>query len=383
MIRIATYNVENLFARPRAFDPTDWSAGRPALQAYSEVNDLFTNSTYTTAQKNRMRQLLLTLDIYYRNSHGAIRRKLTRRPRWAWLRKNRGKFDRQPRDTSLDVEIVADGRASWIGWVELAREPTNETGTRLTARVISDLDADIVGIVEAEDRPSLVRFNHELLGDLHDHVMLVDGNDDRGIDVAIMTRAGFDIESIHSNVDTTDAVGIVFSRDCAEYSVRTPGGTLIHVLMNHFKSQSGGGGEKRLRQAAKVREIIDDLHHRGEDYVVMGDFNEGPPSDNSPAPNLLPLFEAASPLVDCYTLPDFDVGARPGTWDSCGLRNRFDYILLSPGLADSFTAGSVLRTGLWGSRTTRPTNWDTYPEMTSSPMQASDHAAVYVDLDID
>ena len=45
--------------------------------------------------------------------------------------------------------------------------------------------------------------------------MLVDGNDDRGIDVAIMTRNRFEIASIRSNVDKSDSKGIIFSRDCA------------------------------------------------------------------------------------------------------------------------------------------------------------------------
>jgi hypothetical protein len=38
--------------------------------------------------------------------------------------------------------------------------------------------------------------------------------------IAIMTRDGFDIGSIRSNVDKTDTEGIIFSRDCAEYEVR-------------------------------------------------------------------------------------------------------------------------------------------------------------------
>jgi hypothetical protein len=33
-------------------------------------------------------------------------------------------------------------------------------------------------------------------------------------------------------------------------------------------------------------------------------------------------------------------------------------------------------------RTTRPDQWDTYPEMTTSVHQASDHAAVTVHLDL-
>ena len=40
------------------------------------------------------------------------------------------------------------------------------------------------------------------------------------------------------------------------------------------------------------------------------------------------------------------------------------------------------RAGLWGDRVTRPTAWETYPEMTRSVEQASDHSAVFIELDI-
>lgn len=382
MVRIASFNVENLFTRPRAFNTTDWSLGRPALNAYREVNDLFSNTSYSVADKQRIRDLLVELDIYTINDTGAIRRKRTQSPRWAWLRKNRGKFDRQPKDSTQSIQIIATGRAGWIGWVEMAKEPTDETSTRMTARVIREVGADIIGIVEAEDRPSLVRFNDEMLGGFYSHVMLVDGNDRRGIDVGIMTRGNFEIESIRSNVDTADATGIVFSRDCPEYKVRTPSGTDIHVLVNHFKSQSGGGGSKRQRQAAEVRNIVDDLVVQGQHVVVLGDLNEGPTTADSQAINLRELFINNSPLVDCYTLPNFQIGNRLGTYDSCGLRNRFDYILISQSLRTSFTGGGIFRKGLWGTRVTRPTNWTTYAEMTKSSEQASDHAAVFVDLNI-
>lgn len=383
MVRIASFNVENLFARPKAFNTTDWSVGRPALNAYRKVNILFSKTTYSATDKQEIRDLLVELDIYSVNSSGAIRRKRTQSPRWAWLRKNKGKFDRQPNDPTQNVEIIANGRDDWIGWVELAKEPTDEISTRMTARVIQNVGADIIGIVEAEDRPLLVRFNRELLGGLYQHVMLVDGNDERGIDVGIMTGNNFEIESIRSNVDTEDATGIVFSRDCPQYEVRTPNGTVVHVLVNHFKSKSGGGGgPKRRRQAAEVRRIVDGLVAQGQHVIVLGDLNEGPATAGSQAINLTGLFDNNSPLVDCYTLPAFQVGNRPGTFNSCGLRNRFDYILISQSLQPNFSGGGVFREGLWGSRVTRPTAWSTYPDITESSEQASDHAVVFVDLNI-
>ena len=385
MVKIASFNVENLFERPKAFHATDLTVGQPALDAYREVNILIKNPIYSPADRLRIRELLVILDIYSIDAQGVIRRKQTLEPKWAWLRKNRGTFDREPQDTTQNVEIIANGRGDWIGWIELAKEPTNEIGTRTTARVIQEVNADILGIVEAEDRPSLVRFNEELLGGQYGHSMLVDGNDERGIDVGIMTKTGFNIESICSHVDTVDAIGTIFSRDCAQYEISTASGTVIHILVNHFKSQSGGGGNKRRRQATKVREIADGLMQQGKHVVVMGDLNEGPVAGGTQALNLASLYDNNSSLIDCYSLGGFDVGNRPGSFDSCGLSNRLDYIFISQSLQASFTGGGLFRKGLWGSRVTRPpvaTHWQTYPEMTASVEQASDHAAAFVDLDI-
>jgi hypothetical protein len=152
--------------------------------------------------------------------------------------------------------------------------------------------------------------------------------------------------------------------------------------VNHFKSQSGGGGPKRKRQAKAVRKIVDELVKAGAHVVVVGDLNEGPAVAGSQAPNLARLFKNKSPLIDCYSLPGFDIGSRPGTFDSCVLRNRFDYIFISKSLQPHYKGGRVFRKGLWGSREKRPTLWETYPEITASKEGASDHSAVVIELDI-
>lgn len=381
-MRVASYNVENLFARPNAFDLSDPDAGEPILAAYHEFNKLIAASDYEETDRKRMRDLLLDLDIYTRNNHGAVRRKRTTNPKWAWLRKNRGSFDREPRDPTKDVEIIAEGRGDWIGWVELATEAVDEVGTRTTARVIGEINADIIGIIEAENRPSLIRLNRELLHNRYEHVMLVDGNDERGIDVGIMTKKGFEIESIRSNVDLKDRTGPVFSRDCAQYAIRTPSGELVHVLVNHFKSQSGGGAAKRKRQAKEVRRIADELVAAGQHVIVLGDLNEGQPSETRAPASLRTLFDPRGPLVSCYDLPEFKVGGKLGTFDACDISDRLDYVLMSRSMQSKYMAGHLFRKGLWGSRKTPPTAWKIYDEMTNSHHQASDHAAVVVDFDL-
>jgi hypothetical protein len=73
-----------------------------------------------------------------------------------------------------------------------------------------------------------------------------------------------------------------------------------------------------------------------------------------------------------------------GTFQSCTMTNRLDYILLSPELAEKMTGGGVFRRGLWGppDNTTPPKHWTVYPEILTSTNAASDHAAVFVDLDL-
>ena len=70
MVRIASFNVENLFARPKVFNTADWSLGEPILDAHKKVNTLFAKDPYSPADKQEILDLLVQLDIYTINSHG-------------------------------------------------------------------------------------------------------------------------------------------------------------------------------------------------------------------------------------------------------------------------------------------------------------------------
>jgi endonuclease/exonuclease/phosphatase family metal-dependent hydrolase len=392
-LRLASFNVENLFARATVLNGATWEEGRAQLTAFERFNITAQQATYDAAAKQSMIDDMLSLKVLT-TSRSKVIKQPNQAAQLALLRENRGDFlvERQ----ATGVEIVASGRSDWIGWLELVTEEVDEVATRMTAKVIADVGADVLALVEADNRPSLVQFNAALLADRYRHVMLVDGNDLRGIDVALLTTTGFPIVSVESHVDDRDPTNPVeakrddrvFSRDAPAYHVDSGDSEPLWVIVNHLKSQSFTGSEppddRRRRQANRVAELYADLRKRGAAWVaVVGDFNRGVESDGS-HPSLEALFDPALGLVDSYSLPQFDVGPRPGTFQGCSLRDRLDYIFLSPELADGVTAGGVFRTGLWGRATNKnpPADWPIYLEITASRNAASDHAAVWVDLQL-
>src|SRR5262249_32760725 len=151
---------------------------------------------------------------------------------WALLRENRGDFLVAPAHD--EPRIVASGRADWVGWAELTVEPVDEVATRMTAKVIDEVAADILCVVEADNRPSLVRFNEDLLGGRYGHAMLIDGNDLRGIDVGLFCAKDIDIRWMRSHVDVPDTnpKHKLFSRDCPVHHLKLPGGADLYLLLN-------------------------------------------------------------------------------------------------------------------------------------------------------
>ena len=232
-MKIASYNVENMFRRPVALDdPKTGKANRKVLEAYARLTDLLEQDSYAGSEEEILRRL---------DELGLLK---SEENRFAVMRKIRGSLLRHPK--GKPVEVGAKGRADWAGWIELKREEVRAKATSNTAAVIADLNPDVLAVVEAEDRMALARFNEYVLAPLIEdaspawdfsHVMLVDGNDERGIDVGVMTREGFDITGIRSHIDDEKEGKRTFSRDCPEYEIATPDGGSLLLLVNHFKSK--------------------------------------------------------------------------------------------------------------------------------------------------
>ena len=209
--------------------------------------------------------------------------------------------------------------------------------------------------------------------------MVIDGNDDRGIDVGIMTKLRFDIKSIGTHEHDIDADGLIFSRDCAGYTISIPSNNSLLLLVNHFKSKGYGqpaaNDAKRKRQAKKVREIYEEKLSQGIELIaVVGDLNDCP--ERNP---LQPLIGDGSKLVDVMKEPILLVMV---VWAHIGNEEpaiRLT-ILMSPKLLAKVRQGGIERRGVWGGK--NGTLFPHFPEIQEKINAASDHAALWVDLDL-
>ncbi len=369
-MRLATFNVENMFERAKAMNLDTWADGKPVLEDFSRLNALIQKPDYTPDVASEL------LDLMQRNK-GLL---TVGKSKFIELREIRGQLARK---WGGKYEIAAAGRADWIGWFELVKEAVKQTAVENTARVIGLLQADVLAVVEAENRICLKRFNNDVMRAVgvepFAHVMLVDGNDERGIDVGILTQQAFPILSITSHVDDTDDKGTIFSRDCAEYEIETAQGNTLLLLVNHLKSKGYGGAAassaKRLRQAERVRAIYDQRIREGFEYVaVLGDFNDTPDS------TALDPLVTGSMLTDIMSHPAFQPDGRPGTHGNGAKSAKFDYILMSPRLCSRVIQGGIERRGVWGGKNgTLFPHLDTMKHATDA---ASDHAALWADIDL-
>ncbi|MFF3329711.1 endonuclease/exonuclease/phosphatase family protein [Streptomyces sp. NPDC002888] len=366
-IRIGTFNAENLFNRPKVFALQDDTERDKILDDFNELVALLEKDTYQPADKERIAEL-----IEEHQAHNGEKDS----PRPFFINELKGSGAKLftvtgPVDNPT-IKIVAKGRGDWPGWAELVRGDLSWQAVQNTARVVAEVNADILLTVEVEDRLTLERFNEHVLGETLGHQpypfnLLIDGNDPRGIDVGILSR--HPITSVRSHLfDPGQGGRRLFSRDCPEFEIAV-NGTPLWILGNHFKSKRGGGESLRAAQAKRVRRLYEDALQRSDHVIVAGDLNDF--MDSPPVKTLLDAGLKDAMTHRTYTGTPGTHG--PGTGDD----DKLDYLMFSPPLWDLVEHVEVERRGVWAPRTFKP-----FPTVTSKATQASDHAALYADVDI-
>lgn len=231
-------------------------------------------------------------------------------------------------------------------------------------------------LVEVEDRPLLKAFASEKLTgqNRYAHNMLIDGNDDRGIDVALLSR--HPIRGVWSHIDDKDGNSRIFSRDCLEVQVEHPKLGDVFVLVNHFKSKGYGvqatSNARRKRQAERVAELLKGYDLKKNLVIVAGDLNDTP--DSAP---LAPLLGVAN-LYDVLA-KKFPNAADRWTYHY-NANEQIDYLLVSKPLRDALNDAGVFRRGIHDVATHSAGAIQPLPSVTGKTTSASDHGAVWAEF---
>lgn len=335
----------------------------------------------------------------------------------------------------FEIENEADYRA-----LEEARTVLQSDDARqLTALAIADTRADIVCMQEVDNLKALDAFEYgylyKMVGWGYRNKYMADGNDKRGIDVAVMmrqeTRDGQPIEFVamtsHAALSFADldlhnedlaALGVhpnerIFRRDCLTIDLKV-GGLPLTLFVTHLKSMEGArqGDDGRMAtmpiriaEARAIRRIIEDKF--GADragnrrWLILGDFNDYRErivvsGDRINGYHFDHVQEEAS-AVDVLLEGGFSenlVERRPvldrwTTYYTEGPEARhlcqLDYILASPAIArtNAQVVPDIVREGQ-PYRTVFPPGQEVerYPRTGWDRPKASDHCPVVVTLDM-
>lgn len=366
-LRIATFNVENLFRRPKVMNFPSWSEGQPYLNDYAKLTNLLNHETYSAQNKRDILKLLTKHKLTgARASHPYFE-----------LRALRGRLLERPK--GKPPVVVANGRSDWLGWLDLKSEAIADPAIVNTARVIAEVNPDILVLVEVENRPTLERFHDQVLAPQlaavhaqpYAYNMVIDGNDARGIDVGILSR--YPIMRMRSHITDRADGRTVFSRDCPEYFLDLGQNRELVILPNHFASKgSDRTGDRRSVQAKQVRKIYEALRASQKQVIVAGDLNDHPQGGS------LDALLKQTDLRDAMSLSQYS--GLPGTFQRATAAEKIDYLLLSPALAGRVTRVDVERRGYYA-----PTKWPSFENITRETKdrnQASDHHCLWAELDL-
>lgn len=295
---------------------------------------------------------------------------------------------------------------------------------QLTAQAIRDCDADVLCLQEVDGLEALRWFHDRYVAravdEPYEHFALLEGNDRRGIDVAVASRRGLPIRVMSNATLTYRDLDLfdddlrrwgaapddrIFKRDALEVEVETAAGPLT-LWICHFKSMTDGRDRSmgiRRAEARAVRHLVEAKfgpRTAVADWAILGDFNDyrdhlvlrrdddgrlEARAERVAATGFDP-FHADRFAVDLVErLPPIERWTH--YWAEGRELSALDHIFVSPGLARANPEArpTVIRAGLpyrvpVERMRPAPAPFERYPRVGFDRPKASDHCPVAVTL---
>lgn len=311
------------------------------------------------------------------------------------------RFDFDPEtEASLATLLDAEEPAARATLARTYWNILNDEMRVMTALAIREAGADVVCLQEVESMRGLRAFQERYLRRMTDvdyqHAILIEGNDGRRIDVAVMSRLPLERIVSHQalrwdelQLDKPKMVEAardrIFKRDCLEVHVQA-GEKTLPVFVCHFKSMDPERDKTRAWrecEATAVRRIIERrfADPAAAQWVVVGDLNDYTETDGVPDRDhaLAPLLADGFAIDLVKRIPD-PRDRWTHFYPEGRVYRQLDYVLASPALArnNPDTVPAILRQGqpYRAERYQGPR----YPRIGWDRPKASDHCPIVVDL---
>ena len=200
------------------------------------------------------------------------------------------------------------------------------------AEIILKFDCDILALQEVENIEFLERFNSEYLNGKYSEVILEEGSDPRGIDVAILSDLPIlSRKSFSDRILKSDSEKVLFPRKVLAVNFISPDNEIWTFITVHLKAGPDFKScESRISEARAIAEICRDegyVNFFGKGRVILaGDLNSEPSSEAVRILKGVPFSDPARDLPQRAT-------HKSG--------KTFDYILLSPDADYEYIVGSI------------------------------------------
>jgi endonuclease/exonuclease/phosphatase family metal-dependent hydrolase len=260
--------------------------------------------------------------------------------------------------------------------------PFDSKTRELTASAIKELNADVLALQEIEAMDTLKKFSTQFLCTSgFKYKCLIDANDPRFIDVAVLSKYPFAYIRTYQYDRTPSNTSYVFSRDCLEVGVELPSGSVFPIFVNHFKSMMDGRPQTMSRRKIQAERVVQILNTRFNNnpgaatWAVLGDLN-----DYLPSPGLDPLLRQPWLENAIQRLPSAEQWTH--YYSKKKEYHQLDYILLSYSLvnANSGVLPYIERRGL-PKRAMQYTG-PRFPGVGNSDPKASDHCPIVIELNV-
>jgi len=345
-MKIASYNIQNIFHRDTHLIKRYMEDNEEAWA--QEFENLLIKSRSNEKDYDRMRELSILLGF----QKPAFEPYLSMRRKSGRLHIQKGKFSK---------EYKANNLTDWNGWIKLNSIPVNEIAIQNKANVINDVDPDILLLQEIEDRASLVEFNKEFLSNddtiKYQQIIFLETNDKYGRGMGILTKRGYQIQSIKSHVNDLDKNGnSIFDFDFQEYKIQTPSGECMQLLTTHLiegTSDSEESNNKRKIQSQRIAEVYNNFQETNNHIAVIGTLNAPCYSDSiSPLLKDEDLKDVTKHIS--FTI-DLDKDKELNTLYTSAYKmgvntKQRDYLLLSSNLFKAVKNCGWYRKGIWNKK---------------------------------